>query len=1163
MSKRRTVDAPEALRLQLLGDFRLWVGSTEIDPERWRLRKSRTLVKLLALAPDHQLHREQVLELLWPDHEPEAAANNLHQALHAARRILEPASTNSPHYLQFRDEVLSLCPDAPLWTDVEAFEAAAAQARQAQDPALYRAALELYTGDLLPEDRYEDWAAQRRESLRQTHLTLLLDLARLLEGRGEYAPAIETLQRVLVADPAHEEAHIGLMRLHALAGHRQQALRQYQALQDALRRELDADPSPDSTRLYQDLLAGQFPPPAASTEKKAAQPAVTALEKPRHNLPVPLTSFIGREREIAEVKRRLSPEGAGEGVRLLTLTCAGGSGKTRLALQAAAEVLSAFSDGVWFVEFAPLSDPALVPQTVVTTLGLIEQAGHPPLIVLTDFLENKQALLLLDNCEHLIQACAQLAETLLRACPMLHMLATSREALGVPGEVIFGVPTLSTPDAHQLPTLEALSHYEAVRLFVERAHAAAPGFTLTRDNAPAVAQVCHHLDGIPLALELAAARVKLLRVEQIASRLDDRFRLLTSGARTALPRHQTLQALIDWSYDLLSERERVLLQRLSVFAGGWTLEAAEAVGADPHVGPGADTLVSPYEVLDLLTHLVNKSLIVAERQQGQETRYRMLETIRQYAREKSWAAGEGEMMRQRHLAYFVELAERAEPNLRAWDMVMWLDRLEAELDNIREAIAWALESDIEAELRLAGALWWFWHIRGHKSERVEWLERALSIEAMERGETPLWPERALLRGKALNVAGFLRLMLGETSKVVEFSEESLALFRGLGPAGKRGIAYALWNLAGVTSDNSQGKALVEESLALFREVGDKFGMAQCIMHLGGFLFIEGDYEQARARGEEDLALRREIGDKDGIANALASLGDVAVRQGDYQQAITRYEASLTGFREVGNKWARAVFALSPLGRVAWVQSDYGYAAKLYEQALALSEEVGDRGTVALTLTRLGGGVALAQGDYGRATKLFEEALALAREVGNKEVMAVAGYYLGRAAWAQGEYGQATKQFEAVLALGREEQNNFSISTALYGLGQVARSRGDYASAHALHAEALALRREINDPWRITFSLDALATLAAVQNQMEPSPLRSEGLRRAARLFGAAAAVYDQIRLTRPPIERAEHDQAVAAARAALGEEAFAAAWEEGKAMTLEQVVEYALEGGSG
>ena len=502
---------------------------------------------------------------------------------------------------------------------------------------------------------------------------------------------------------------------------------------------------------------------------------------PRSNLPASTTSFIGREKEQAEIRSLVEEN------RLVTLSGAGGIGKTRLSLETSYELLQAFPDGVWFIELAPLSDPALLSQVMVNTLGLLDQANRSPQAILTDFLQGKHSLLILDNCEHLIQACAQLAETLLHFCPKLHILATSRETLSITGETVYLVPTLTSP-ALLNPTLDALSQYEAVQLFVERTQSTTHDFSLTPDNAAAIAHICHHLDGIPLALELAAPRVKLLRVEEIAARLDDRFQLLTGGSRTALPRHQTLQAMIDWSHDLLTEPERILLRRLSVFAGGWTLEAAEAVCID-EVQDG----ILPHQVLDLLTQLINKSLILVEHKQGHETRYHMLETIRQYTREKLWAAGEGELMCEHHVAYFVELAELAEPNLRAFDMIMWLDRLEAELDNIRLALEWAQESDIEAQLRLASALQWFWHIRGHKIEGINRLERGLSIEAKEHGNQHLTLGQAMIRGTALNSAGFLLATVGKIEKTEAFSEAALALFQNLGLMGKQGMAYALWN----------------------------------------------------------------------------------------------------------------------------------------------------------------------------------------------------------------------------------------------------------------------------------------------------------------------------------------------------------------------------------
>jgi predicted ATPase/DNA-binding XRE family transcriptional regulator/uncharacterized protein HemY len=857
---------------------------------------------------------------------------------------------------------------------------------------------------------------------------------------------------------------------------------------------------------------------------------------PRSNLPASTTSFIGREKELDEIVHLVAKN------RLVTLAGAGGIGKTRLSLKAAQELLNAFPDGVWFIELAPLSDPALVPQAMVSTLGLIDQAGRSALSILSDFLQTKQALLILDNCEHLIQTCAQLAETLLHTCPDLHVLATSREALGVPGEITFSVPALSVPEIEQSFVIETLTKYEAVQLFSERARAALPGFVLTQDNVPAIAQVCHQLDGIPLALELAAARIKMMSLEEIASHLNDRFHLLTSGARTALPRHQTLQAMIDWSHDLLSEPERVLLRRLSIFAGGWSLKAAESICGNE----GIET----HEILDLLTQLLNKSLVIVERKQGPETRYHMLETIRQYARDKLWAAGEGESMRQRHLAYFVDLAERAEPNLRAFDMVMWLDRLETEHDNIRVAMEWASESDVEAELRLASALWWFWHIRDHKSEGTEWLERALSIEAMERGDRTPTPSRAIIRGKALYVAGFLRIMMWETDIGAALSEESLALFRDLGPEGKRGMAYALWNLsvvAGQQSDLRRRKPLMEESLALFQEVGDKFGIAQCLPSIGAnAMALDGDYERARALAEEGLDLYKEIGDKDGIANTLGSLGYLAFQQGDYKQATTLFESSLALFQEVRNKYGLGGM-LYGLAQAARAEGWYEKATTVLEEVLALEQNSGSKRLIAYSFYSLGE-VAATQGNYKQAAKRYEEGLAAGRETKNPGAIASGLCGLGKVAWVQGDYKQATQKLETALAISRDAGDKFATTLVLHGLGRVAQSQEDYIKAGSLHMEAIAICQELRDQMSAAFHLESLGTLAAAQNQ----------IKRSAWLFGAAEALYPPLRFEMSAAELTEHDRAVAAARAALGEEAYRAAYEEGKKMTLDQAVAYAV-----
>ena len=663
-------------------------------------------------------------------------------------------------------------------------------------------------------------------------------------------------------------------------------------------------------------------------------PPLRSLDTLPNNLPRQLTSFVGRGREMAEVKRLLST------TYLLTLSGSGGCGKTRLALQVAADLLEEFADGVWLVELAALLDPALVPQAVASALGVREEplgldeldgAPGPPSsrarplrARLLDYFQSKQLLLILDNCEHLIDACAQLAETLLRACPNLRILATSREALGIAGETAWRVPSLSLPD-RQLPPVESLMEYEALRLFIDRAKSALPTFTVTDQSGPTVIQICQRLDGIPLAIELAAARVKVLSAEQIAARLDDRFRLLTGGSRTALPRQQTLRAAIDWSHNLLSKKERVLFRRLSVFVGGFTLEAAEAVCT----GKGVEAA----EVLDVLTHLVDKSLVVVDEQPG-EARYRLLDTVRQYGRDRLLESKEAPVVRQRHRDWYLGLAERAEPELHGPDQGVWLDRLETEHDNLRAALEWSFGGgEPEAGLRLAQALHYFWLARGYLSEGRRWLEEALS--GSSGASTPA-------RANALFAAGLLANFQGDYERAAALAEESLSLSRALGY--KEGIALSLFSLgagARVEGDLERAIGLFRESLALFRELGDQLRIAFSLRNLGITVGAQGDYEQAATLVEESLALSREMGYKRYAALSLVSLGSLASRRGEYGRATALLEESLVLVR--GLRLNLLVGScLEGLAAVVCAQGQFERAARLYGAAEALREAVGVR-----------------------------------------------------------------------------------------------------------------------------------------------------------------------------------------------------------------------------
>jgi predicted ATPase len=628
-----------------------------------------------------------------------------------------------------------------------------------------------------------------------------------------------------------------------------------------------------------------------------------------------LTSFIRREQEKAEVRRLLSS------ARLITLTGAGGAGKTRLALQVAAEVLDDFPEGVWLAELAALTDPSLVPKAVASALDVPEQPGRDMTETLADALRQKALLLVLDNCEHLLTACADLAATLLRACPQSHIIATSREALGVPGETLWRVPSLSLPeDFRHLPRVEDLVFYDAVRLFVERAVATAPAFTVTNENAPAVAKVCKRLDGIPLAIELAAARVKVLAVEQIATRLDDRFRLLTAGSRMVLARHQTLRAAIDWSENLLAEPERALLRRLAVFAGGWTFEAAEAVCAG-----GA---VEATTILDLLTSLVDKSLVLAETQPG-EARYRLLETVRQYGWERLNESNEAAVVQGRHRDWYLVFAERAHPKLQGNEQDVWLDRLETEHDNLRAALASStMAGNVEAGLRLVAALRWFWYINGHWTEGRRWSEEALS--AGEGAEPSI-----LIR--AVAGAAMFAMMQGDTKIQREWLEKERILSKRLEDKETHIIVRVqMGSLALDLGEVERGVRLLEEALALGRGFGNKWGLAMILTQLADAVRIQGDHGRASTLYQEAIKLLDELGDKWRLSVVLRSMGIVSLRVHDCQRAASLYADSLRVRAPAKNKWV--VFqSLEGLACVALVRGQYKRAAILFGAAKPIQE----------------------------------------------------------------------------------------------------------------------------------------------------------------------------------------------------------------------------------
>jgi predicted ATPase/DNA-binding CsgD family transcriptional regulator len=648
-----------------------------------------------------------------------------------------------------------------------------------------------------------------------------------------------------------------------------------------------------------------------------AETATRAVERPTHNLPLELSSFVGREREVAEVKDRLTD------TRLLTLTGPGGCGKTRLAL-VASELAEDFEDGAWWVALASLSDPTLVPQAVASSLGVREVPGRSLTEVLKERLKSEHLLLVLDNCEHLIDACAELVDSLLRACPSLRILATSREALGIAGETSWLVPSLSLPDPGDPPSIEQSARYEAIRLFVERARAVASHFEMTEENALAVARVCERLEGIPLAIELAAARTRVLSVEQIASRLDNSFRLLKSGRRMADPRHRTLRTTIDWSHDLLSDEEQVLFRRLSVFAGGWTLEAAEEVCA------GED--IEKEEVLDLLTHLTDKSLVLVSVSDGEEARYRFLETVRHYAREKLKGSGEESETQRRHAHFFAALGVQAEPGLHSAEEVTWRRRLAANHDNLRAALAWGEQHDPELMLQLAGALWRFWW--ANLTEGRAWLERAL-VAGGDEASAPL-------RVKALGTTSIVASMQGEVGRGAVLAREAVELAEQSGD--QAGRVWGLLHLSFAErcrgdhpAAASYAEAAVEEARTLDEADLPPFLRAFVLNRLGHEAYELRDLSRAEAVLEKALEHWRRLGSPWGIGVVLGKLADVAQARGDDMRAAALYRESL-GFWSQDNELG-AVEILTGLARLA-VKGRPESAIRLFAAAEEIQKRVG-------------------------------------------------------------------------------------------------------------------------------------------------------------------------------------------------------------------------------
>jgi predicted ATPase/DNA-binding SARP family transcriptional activator len=955
-------------RVCLLGGFSVATGDGVVEERAWRLRKAKALVKLLALAPERRMHRERLAELLWPDRDAEAASNNLHQALHAARRAIGPEA------LRLSDGVVVLEAEV----DVDAFEAAAVRARASGEAADYESALDLHPGELLPEDRYEPWADARRAALLELHGALCIELAEL---SGDDAHAVAALQRALVADPLAEPAHRALMRVYAATGRRQQALAQYQLLRQQLDAELAAEPDPETRTLYRELLA---PEPAGEA---------------RGNLPQPLTSFVGRERERGEILRLLGR------VRLLTLIGPGGCGKTRLAIETLAGI-EPVPDGIWFVELAGLSDGGLVAQATALAVGVPIPAQRSAQEALAAHLAERETIIVLDNCEHVIDACARLAEDLLRAGPGVRVLATSREPLHCQGEVAWRVPSLA----------------EASRLFTERA-AADPRFSPTERDEPTIEEICRRLDGMPLAIELAAARVAALSLDQIAARLGDSLDVLAAGSRTARTRQQTLRATIEWSHDLLTGEERVLFRRLAVFAGGFTIEAAEDVCAG-----GA---IARRQIVDLLARLVDKSLVSVT-----GPRYRLLDTIRQFAAERLDAAAEHDTVAVRHLDWCLALAEEHDP-LSAGPRRS-LRTLETEHDNLRAGLTFALRRDPQAALRLANSLWRFWLDRGYFVEGHRWLEAALVAA----------PERTALRVEALLASAGLSLRSGNSLIYLRRVQSAVADYRELGD--EHATAAALYQHAMLeqsVSNTARADGLFADAVALARRLGDRRLLAAATHASAMTPWYRSDREQARAVVCEALAILEGLPDDETPFFEVVTFGLCLLDDGPQGRPRLHLDETIFAFHRFAR--AQAIgYALNNLAWTARATGDIARATGALDEALERFRAIEDRRGEAMTLNHMGS-LARSQGDFDAGRAHLRAALDLRHELGEKRAILMSTMSLGVLEVSGGDVAQGRELLAEAFARASDVDDRPAMAGVRTNAGLAEERRGELERAEPL------------------------------------------------------------------------------------------------------------------
>ena len=1057
-------------RIQLFGGLRALLPDGRVV-DRFQTRKTGLLLAYLVLHSDSSHPRESLMELLWPEDEPGSSRHKLRMALSALRRQLEPPGIPTGAVI-LADRFSAGVNRAYVVSDVGEFECALRLAGQCTESGRRTSLLEeaeaIYCGEFLP-GHYEDWVLQERDRLTESHLSALRGLMRHFVAAGAHERALQFARKAVEVDPLREELHRDLMRVLAASGQPSAALLQFRRLEETFRTELASAPSTATIALAKQLCdrsakVGAIPqmahpqvPRARAIGQESESGARAPIEPPR--LPIYLDRFFGRETEIESLVDLLTP-GESARSRLVTLVGPGGSGKTRLAIEVAQRIACFYPESVWFCGLADLSDAARIPDALRSALRLPSDPGIDPLTQVCGFLGERPACILLDNFEHLIQDGPPIVRSLLEQASGLTVLATSRCPLGLSGEREITVAPLPLPERDVSP--EQLVQFASVRMFVDRAQAVRADFQVTPRLAPVVAAVCRRLEGIPLAIELAAARANMFTLAQIRDGLHDRFGLLVSRKRDIPIRHRSLRAAIEWSYRLLTPEIQRFFNRLSVFSGGWSVEAAHAVCEEQ-------------KAAEYVAQLCECSLVTAYHHED-DTRFSMLETLGGFAREQltqeEWAG-----LARRHAAYYVNLAENPGSRNSHFSQAEWLDRLAAGYGNFcavldrsadgsddsgrHSVVDEAKESGsmVDCGLRMAVSLHWFWVSSGRVREGRDFLKRLLSAAGPEVCTVSL--------RQSLSVAASLASFQADTTAARDLSLEALAMARRLGdPAG---IAQALNAIGCVASEHGEyadARMHLDESVAILREIGDQANCARTLDNLADTMHRLGDFQATRSLLEENMQLWRIIHSPGSAAFTLGHIAILAESEGDPHTSLTLHQEALTMKREAGDRWGIAE-SLCHLGYFHWRQRDLGSAQTCWNEAMEISNEFGDR---ALT------------------------------------------------------------------------------SDILCGLGLAASDRQDFRTARARLLESLSIRQQLQQKPRIAFSLDAAAYVAHCGGRAD----------RAARLFGAAASLWDSMGALPSALGRGDYRRDIEAARTKLGHDAFKSAWNQGARMSIDQAVAYAL-----